>query len=131
MPNTQIVFTAKRRLVNPVDTEVTIDLDLVSFDRSPSVTKTESQTLGGQRQSTLHNYTDAYQAVTEPIAPADQAAFDEFIYSTINEEEFTITNLDEGDRVMTVQRVGGHSRSRFTPGVVNEFSYSFNVREVI
>jgi hypothetical protein len=125
-----IVYTATRRLVNPLDDEVTISQALKSFDRSPEVKKSSAMSLGGVIQSTLHNFTDDYSVTTMPVESAEQPEFDEFIYSTINAEEFTIQDPDD-NTVRSVQRVGDHNRTRVSSGITNVFIYSFNVREVI
>lgn len=126
-----IIYTAKRKLVSALDEVVTIIQSVQSFERSPEVKKTSAMTIGGRTQSTLHYYTDTYQITTMPIESADQPLFDEFIYSTINGEEFTIDNPDEGLTDVLVQRIGEHSRTRVTTGQLNFFTYSFTVREVI
>jgi hypothetical protein len=125
-----IVYTAKRELVNALDDVVSITQSLQSYDRSTEVKKTESVSMGGQRQSTLHYYTNNFSIKTMPIAVADRPEFDEFIYSTINNETFTIVDVDDAS-TRVVQRVGEHSRSRVTTGTVDYFTYSFNVREVV
>ena len=58
------------------------------------------------------------------------AEMEMFAASVANMEEFTVTNLDESDRVMLVQCIGRPKRSsRASAADVNKFGYQFTARE--
>lgn len=135
MSNTTVVFDVKRRLITPppvVGSEYTLQLTLLVWDKSESDLTYSSTTVGGAYAARhLHaTRTWSVQTKSEP----DDATVDEmemFLASTRGGEQFTITDLDDGDAVISVQRVGGYSRNRESAADVGRFGYSFTVREVI
>lgn len=127
-----VTYIAKRRLVNPLDDEISISFDLSSFSRSVDSKKSESKSIGGVIQSTLHYFTDKYSVTTAPIAPEDRAEFDEFMYSTMNNETFQMENIDDANNLIGdegVVRIGSFSRDRVTKAKLDYYTYSFTIRE--
>ena len=133
MTNATIVFYPTRQVISPApDPEVgyVISLTLTQFDRSDDDNIKQSTTLGGILTSTLYNEAYTYSCSAEPFtATAEEMTM--FFASVKNAETFTMTNLDEGDRVMLVQMVGTGGRSRQTNADINEFQYTFTVREQV
>ena len=133
MTNTTIVFYPTRQPISPTpDPEVgyVINLTLTQFERSSDDNIKQSTTLGGILTSTLFNEAYTYGCAAEPFtATAEEMTM--FFASVKNAESFTMTNLDENDRVMSVQMIGAGGRSRQTSADINEFEYSFTVREQV
>ena len=125
-----ITYTAIRRLVNALDQVVTIETDLVTWDRSTETDKSTDTSIGGVRQSTLHYFTDTFFVDSMNVEPADRPEFDEFIYSTINEEAFIMEDTDDGTE-LNVTRIGDYNRVRVTNGTLDYFAYSFEVRVIV
>lgn len=133
MANVTIVYTAKRRLLAGVTAGdlVQLDLKITDFERTTMDKKNEVETLGGVVVTSLYNFHDRYEVSTGIIAPADQPALDQFGYSVLGGELFTVTNPDEADRLMEVKLVGRPRRSRAGKGTLNQFRYQYTFREVI
>lgn len=132
MANTTIIYTAARRLRSGVTAgdEITLEIDLESFDRSIRSNRRTSRAIDGTQSDVLHALNDIYDCATLAIAPANRSKVDEFLYSVSGGETFTMTNLDESDRVMTCKLQGDFSRSRETTAQVDFFNYTFSVQEV-
>lgn len=130
MGNTTVTYTATEKLVNPVDSLVVLDLDLVQFEQQLDQGRSEAQSISGHKQVTSNYVTEVYSCTTNALLGTDVDAIREFLYSVLSGEEFDFTNMDEADRVMTCQLVGNVSRSRPTTGTLKFFTFSFNVREI-
>lgn len=146
MAKTTITFTPKRAIISPAppldefgDYEpYTIQISLSQFDHSEDVKKTSSTSLSGIIQESLYYYTETYscRSVVSAIKPdgtgEDSVSTDEmemFFKSVIAGEYFTMTNIDTGE-LMNVQMRGRPSKERVSDTHLNEYQYSFNVREV-
>lgn len=144
MANATITFTAKRNLVSGVlvDDSVSLSVTLTAFDQSVNVNKKTSISMdGAEEQSSLFYIGQSYSismlesgSVTFPdttTTPLTTAYMDMFLHSVSASELFTITSLDDGDAAIEVQLQGGWSRTRRSAAFVNQFAYSFKVRETI
>lgn len=132
MPNTTVVYTARRRLKSGVTDgdQITFSFDLESFDRTPTKDIKVSRSIDGTEQSVTNYIIDSYSCRTLPILPAERPDMDQFLYSVMDGETFTMTNLDESDRIMSCKLMGrDHSRTRETGAILDYFVYSFSVKE--
>jgi hypothetical protein len=136
-PNAQIVYTAKRRLktgVN-VDDEVTLDVILTQWDRSTDTGIKQARTLSGSTRTTLMYFGDQWSVEIAMIGDYTQADVDQFFYSTLAGEAFSITDLDADDPeeadAIDVKRVGGYQRTRKSTAYVGRFDYRFRVEEAL
>lgn len=132
MTNTSVYFFPKRRLITPApptDTLYQIDLTLSAFDMTTEINSQESSTLAGFYSRSLYSEVDNYSCtVADSTATTDEMRM--FISSVIAGEQFYMTNLDESDRLMTVQLKGRPSRSRASAADVGQFRYQFTVMEI-
>lgn len=133
MANCTIIYQAKRRLRPSVTAgdEVLLPLRVTQFERTTQAKENEVETLGGRVVSSLYSLKDRYEVATGVIPPELQPALDEFGYSVLSREPFTITHPDEAGRVMDVTLVGKLRRSRAGKNPANQFRYSFTVEEII
>lgn len=129
MSNATLTFTATRSIPAPYGFGdlLGVELTLSAFDRTTKVSKSEKESMSGRIVSTLFYNTEDYSCKTS-IKTTESDIMECFFKSTMNGEEFTLTNLDELDRVMTVKRRSG-SRARPNSFFVNDFEYEFTVRE--
>lgn len=139
MSNCDISFVTKRSLVAGVlaGDEVTLHVELTQFDRKPDVNKKTNITLSNRRSSSLFFIGNSWSvSATEsgtvklpnvsevPLATEHWTMFFE---SVANNEEFTITNLDDGDAEMVVKLSSDWGYARRSAAYVDEFTYSFTV----
>lgn len=129
--DTTITFLATRKLAagTTLNEEITIVSYLSSFERSTDKGSSESKTIDGTESGVLNYYAETYQCRSPYIDAADNGVWEMFLASTMNKESFTITNRDEADREMTVQRSGTFSRER-VQRLFAMWRYSFQVREL-
>ena len=129
--DTTITFLATRKLTagTSLNEEITLVSYLSSFERSTEKGAGESKTIDGTISSVLNYYAETYRCESPAIDAADNGVWEMFLASTMNKESFTITNRDEADREMTVQRSGTFSRER-VQRLFAMWRYSFQVREL-
>lgn len=138
MSNVSIYFYPKRAIIAsnpPTDQYYQINLSLSGFDMSPEDSQKTSVTMSGIARSvdyysvrqwaiqSMVNLNDSGQATTEEMQM--------FLQSTRAAEIFLITDLDDSDNLLEVQRQGSWSQSRESAIDVGVFGYSFNVREAV
>jgi hypothetical protein len=144
--NTTIVFTPTRAIITPpppmtsgVYDPYTIFLTLSKFEHSATDSKVESESLSGKQKSVLYFSTESYACETaiksvlkNPLTPDDTstAEMEMFARSVMNKEIFAMTNLDSGEE-MWVQCMGRPRKSRNSNIDINEYTWSFTVREVV
>ncbi len=133
MSNTSIYFFPKRRLITPApatDVLYQIDVTLTEFNLTTEIKSEENTTLAGVYSRSLYSEIDRYScACVEGENTEDKMRM--FVSSVIEGEEFFMTNLDESDRLMTVQLTGRPQRQRASAADVGDFRYSFTVMEVV
>lgn len=142
MTNTVIVFTATRALVAGVisEEEISLALTLSAFDATPQVKKKVFEAKSGARESSLFSITDHYRCsigedgvVTlgdTSTVPLATEYLEMFFRSVVNDESFTMTNIDTG-ATMDCVLVGTWSRERPAASWIDEFRYTFTVREEV
>ena len=129
---TSIVFTASRKLTSGVTAGdiITITAYLPIFDRSTEKGSKQSKTIDGTQISVLNYYAENYQCQTKGIDVTNSGEWEMFLYSTMNNESFTMTNREESDRVMSVKRKGDFSKARVNR-LFAYYRYSFQIRELL
>jgi hypothetical protein len=132
-PNAQIVYDAKRRLKPGVivNDEITLNVILTQWDRSTQESTKEARTMSGGRRTTLMYFADRWDVEIAMIGDYTQADVDQFFYSTLAGETFSISDLDNGDEAIDVKRVGGYTRARKSSAYVGRFDYRFRVEEAL
>lgn len=133
MANCVITYQAKRRM-RPgivVGDQIALPLSVTQFERTTQAKENEVETLSGRTVSSLYSLKDRYEVATGVIPPEIQPALDEFGYSVVSREVFSITHPDEGGRVMDVTLVGKVRRTRAGKNPLNQFRYTFTVEEII
>lgn len=138
MTNATIEFFPTENPISPVpdpEAPYTINVTLTQFARSDDTATTQLKTKSGIVSSSHFYDTPTYSCRTLEAGRDGEPTVEEmemFASSTLNSEEFTVTNLDESDRAMIVQNVGrARQDGRSSSADVGMFPYSFTVREVI
>lgn len=133
MANCTVTYVAKRRLRNGVTAGdiITLPLRVTQFERDIQSRGSSVTTLSGREVTKLHALYEQYNVATGVVAPELQPIMDEFGFSVLAGETFTITHPDEGDREVEVTLVGKVRRSRAASIPLNQFRHSFTVREIV
>lgn len=145
MAKTTIIFTPKRSIISPAPPDdgqgnydpYTIEISLESFDRSSDLKKSEAVSLSGIMQQSLYYDTEQYSCKTVTGAikvdgsgqdNVSTAEMKMFFKSVLVGEYFSMTNIDTNE-VMSVQMTSRPQYERVSKAHLNEFKYSFTVRE--
>jgi len=137
MSNTTVVFFPTERAIPAApdpETPYQIDFTATAVSRSDDLSKAETKTKSGIVLSSKYYDKRVYTFTTAPAGRANEPSIAEmemFAASVANSETFTVTLLDEADRVATVQCIGRvQQQDRASSVDVGVFPYTFTAREV-
>lgn len=125
MSNTTITFEGAggSTVINPI---------LTQWDKEDIESKAESTALSGRYSVSVYHQLRSWQVTVAADANSvSESEWTDFRTSTAAAEQFTMTDLDDSDNPVTVQRVGAMQRTRASSADVGFFSYSFTVREAV
>lgn len=130
MNDFQIVYNALRALTSGtnIGDEKTLNIDLETFTESLYDSIEKSEMYDGTTQESEEYIYSRYQCVTENFTGDDLLNIREFLYSVLGGHDFTMTNADEGDRIMPCKLIGRFSPLREGRLIAN-FRFSFTVQD--
>jgi len=129
-----VTYTAKRKLVNSLNDEVTLDFDAVEVNPRDEKTEFKEHSYGGAEETTLIRIEEFYQVKTLPTESYDE--FQEFLFSVAGGEvfefdpDFKSTDVGYSPIQVTLDTRSPPSRLRNKP-TFWEFNFTVRLVDVI
>lgn len=112
-----------------------LNVTLSSFNRSANDRVVEKSSLAGNYIASELNSKDIYSCTISYAGFPDNPTVEEvdmLFSSVLRREEFTVTNIDESDREMTVTLSSGRpQRERMSSNYIDRFNYQFSIEEIL
>lgn len=131
----EITYTAKRSLISghTLDTEYTLDIEILDPQRKTLVKKFPHQAAGGPVELINHRVEFEWLLDFEPVRGAQRDALLEFLRSTAAAETFSVDIYDSGSPLTLYRVDSGFRQANFMPvgsRVLDWKKISITAREV-